>query len=94
MASASATGGEVIEPKLLTDATQLLWGSDIKHDVFRRWSQGKRPESGRRNRAEPATKSLMPGGHHQLTTPYYSTQLSLVGDVPGPVIFTLAGLNY
>jgi len=40
MASASVAGGEVIAPKLMTDATRLLWGSDIKHDVFRRWTQG------------------------------------------------------
>ena len=42
MASASVGGGEVIAPKLMTDATRLLWGPDIKHDVFRRWTQGKR----------------------------------------------------
>ncbi|KAI0239737.1 Ubiquitin carboxyl-terminal hydrolase MINDY-3 [Lamellibrachia satsuma] len=40
MASASVGGGEVIAPKLMTDATRLLWGPDIKHDVFRRWTQG------------------------------------------------------
>lgn len=35
-----AEAKDAIEEKVLTDAKRLLWGNDLKEEVFLRWSQG------------------------------------------------------
>jgi len=30
-----------LDDRTLTDVKDLLWGNDLKDDVFSRWSQGK-----------------------------------------------------
>ena len=40
MASTSASDDPDISSKGVEELRSLLWGSDVKHDVFRRWTQG------------------------------------------------------
>lgn len=36
-----AEGSDVIDDKILSDSKDLLWGTDLKDEVFLRWSQGE-----------------------------------------------------
>ena len=31
-----------VSENIVEEIKDLLWGSDIKHDVFKRWTQGER----------------------------------------------------
>ena len=41
-----AEGIATLEPGIIADVKQLLWGDDLKEEVFLRWMQGMISESG------------------------------------------------
>ena len=41
MASVSSNADVPIPNQEIEEMKRLLWGSDIKYDIFRRWTQGK-----------------------------------------------------
>ncbi len=41
MASTSTSEETIVGDNVLNDLRHLLWGNDIKHEVFKRWTQGE-----------------------------------------------------
>jgi len=48
-----AEAKDVLDAKILSDVKYLLWGNDLKEDVFSRWSQGKVTKLNEQDRTLP-----------------------------------------
>ena len=42
MARVTLDASKAVDQQAIEEIKELMWGPDIKHDVFRRWTQGKR----------------------------------------------------